>query len=968
MGFARRLQMSELKGPVGKTWYVPHGLVEQPNKPGKPRLVFDARSKFNNICLNDALHNGPLLMADMLDVLFFFREKPHAVSMDINKMFLQRRPGVPGIPIAHQMLVLIFGASSSPTCAAYVLRHIIEDHPEYADVAELIAKKFYADNYLDSFNTIEEGIATCRRLRELLFLGGFVLGQMVTSAREILQSLPATERANPDLNIDLDALPVHRTLGLEWNGEGDHFFFTLVIPTAITKRQVLSAVSAIYDPMGFRAAVTITAQVLLQDAWCVGRDVQPDERRPKKLGCDHQLPPDLQEWWDCFVRSLESLRELRVPRCLRPTSFPANDTTITLHLFCDASLFALGASLLQRSEYRGKIALRLVAARSRVAPVKQQTLTRLELMAALLGARLLKRYLQLLQFPCWSHWCWSDSNNVLYWLRSEATLYAQFISSRKEQILSVSPASRWRHVPSELNPADDLSRGIEASELTEGHQSLAGPAFLLMGEEEWPQRFGGGAVQPEALEIVRPVAVCEEVRVNVVVVTEAGASSLPPLTIGNLIESSTTLSALKRSVAGLNAAPGEELTPSLLRAGLDCCIKMVQKSAFASEINALAKGNQIGRDSPLRKLSPFLDSDGLLRVGGRLQHATMNEDAKHPVILPHHHKLTRLIIVNTHESRFHDSTERTLYEQCRGRLLWPTARSSQAEYEEKVRGAIHLPRHEGCPPEASQHPGHRLMPHGLASLRSSARLPKNVWSDNGTNLTACEKELKKGLARIISEGRLVAEMADKGINWQFSPPSASHFGGSWESLVKSAKSALKVVLGTTTVNEEVLRTVLAEVIAILDARPLTHLSVDPEHESPLNPNHFLLGRAHPHIPPDLFDEDGPLSRKRWKQAQEITIRFWRRWMTEYVPSLMERRKWTRKSRNVQVGDLVLIVDQNAPRGTWLTGTVSRLLPAKSSLPSGEQVVRTVWVKTTTGEYRRPVVKLCLLRRAMDSSF
>ena len=211
------------------------------------------------------------------------------------------------------------------------------------------------------------------------------------------------------------------------------------------------------------------------------------------------------------------------------------------------------------------------------------------------------------------------------------------------------------------------------------------------------------------------------------------------------------------------------------------------------------------------------------------------------------------------------------------------------------------------------------------------------------------------------------EIADRGLNWRFSPPSAPHFGGAWESLVKSAKAALRVVLGSTTVKEEVLRTVLAEVTAILNARPLTHLSVDPEDESPLTPNHFLLGRAHPHIPPDVFDEEGPLSHKRWRQAQELIARFWRRWMLEYVPSLMERRKWTRSNRNVQVGDLVLIVDQNVPRGTLLTGTVSRLLPAKSSPTGAAQVVRTVWGKTSTGEYRRPVVKLCLLRRATDST-
>jgi hypothetical protein len=150
--------------------------------------------------------------------------------------------------------------------------------------------------------------------------------------------------------------------------------------------------------------------------------------------------------------------------------------------------------------------------------------------------------------------------------------------------------------------------------------------------------------------------------VNTVMATETGAANSLLPTINNLIESSTTLSALKRSVAGLNAALGEELTPSLLRAGLNRCIKMAQNSAFAREIDALAKSKQIGRDSPLRKLSSFLDPDGLLRVGGRLQHATMNEDAKHPVILPHHHKLTKLITINIHESRFHASTGRTLYE------------------------------------------------------------------------------------------------------------------------------------------------------------------------------------------------------------------------------------------------------------------------------------------------------------------
>jgi hypothetical protein len=211
-------------------------------------------------------------------------------------------------------------------------------------------------------------------------------------------------------------------------------------------------------------------------------------------------------------------------------------------------------------------------------------------------------------------------------------------------------------------------------------------------------------------------------------------------------------------------------------------------------------------------------------------------------------------------------------------------------------------------------------------------------------------------------------MADCGVNCYFSPPSAPVFGVSWESKVMSAKAGFKVVLGFTTVKEDVLRTVMAEVEANLNARPLTHLSVDSEDESPFTPNHFLLGSARPHIPPDLFDEPGVLSHRRWRQAQELIERFWCRWMIVYVPALTERNKWARKNRNVQVGDLVLIVDQNAPWGTcWLTETVSHYLTAKTTLPNKELVVRTKWLKTANGEYRWFVVKLCLLRRVEDFS-
>lgn len=160
---------------------------------------------------------------------------------------------------------------------------------------------------------------------------------------------------------------------------------------------------------------------------------------------------------------------------------------------------------------------------------------------------------------------------------------------------------------------------------------------------------------------------------------------------------------------------------------------------------------------------------------------------------------------------------------------------------------------------------------------------------------------------------------------------------------------------------------MAEVASMLNARPLTHLSVDPEDESPLTPNHFLLGREQPHLPPDVFPEnEGGLSRRRWLASQELAERYWKRWLVEYVPALTEREKWTKESkRDIAVGDLVLVVDPNSPRGFWPTGKVTELLVSKAKKDRGKRIVRVVRVKTQSGEFRRPVVKLCLLRRAEE---
>ena len=234
--------------------------------------------------------------------------------------------------------------------------------------------------------------------------------------------------------------------------------------------------------------------------------------------------------------------------------------------------------------------------------------------------------------------------------------------------------------------------------------------------------------------------------------------------------------------------------------------------------------------------------------------------------------------------------------------------------------------------------------------------PAHCFSDNGTNLTAGQGCLKQGIEN-WNEQKIIGFAAQRHIEWTFSPPSAPHFGGVWERLVQSAKRALQVVLGSRGVNEEVLRTLICEVEFLLNGRPLTHVSIDPGELNPLTPNHFILGHDNPNLPPDVFDANEIISRRRWRSVQVLVDSFWKRWLREYAPTLVERKKWLLERKNLQVGDVVLVVDDRSPRGHWPMGLVIEVRKDKSG------TVRSAQVKTSSNVYLRPVAKLCRLEQA-----
>lgn len=231
-----------------------------------------------------------------------------------------------------------------------------------------------------------------------------------------------------------------------------------------------------------------------------------------------------------------------------------------------------------------------------------------------------------------------------------------------------------------------------------------------------------------------------------------------------------------------------------------------------------------------------------------------------------------------------------------------------------------------------------------------------IRTDRGTNFVGAQKELETALNQ-LDHKRIQDSLLSEQVRWLFNPPSGAHFGGVWERLIRLVKKVLFSVLQHQVMDDEMLQTAFCEVESILNDRPITTVSADPNDLEPLTPNHLLQLKTKPLLPPGLFCKDDLYTRKRWRQVQYIADLFWQRWAKEYLPLMQQRQKWVNTRRNLQPNDIVVIVDETAPRNSWPLGRVVKTLPGPKGL------VRSVLVQTKTNILQRPISKLCLLLEA-----
>ncbi|XP_064645117.1 uncharacterized protein LOC135498663 [Lineus longissimus] len=453
-----------------------------------------------------------------------------------------------------------------------------------------------------------------------------------------------------------------------------------------------------------------------------------------------------------------------------------------------------------------------------------------------------------------------------------------------------------------------------------------------------------------------------------------------------------------------------ELTPDELQQVQNIIISESQKKAFPEEYRAMTKGKPIGKSSKILGLFPRIDDEGVIRCNGRLKHAEfLSFDTRHPVILPRKDHVTKLIVKSYHEQGGHITGVNQTLAALSSRFWIVAGREEIRDWErdcnecgrrkckvatqimaplpktrvktsvraftrtsvdfggpfitKQLRGRVQSKRYLCLFTCMASQAVHLEMAYGLDTdsfLNAFNRMvnrrgvPEEVTSDNGTNFVAGNKELND-LVENLDQDKISRATARRGVKWYFNPPLGPHFGGVHESLIKSAKKAIYAVLGKADINDEELATAISGAEALLNSRPLTYQAADSQDTPPLTPNHFLFGQVGGQFAPEAVDSIKFNPRRRWRVVQQLIKHVWERWLKEWLPMLHPRAKWREEMKNLESGDLVVVVSPNTPRGQWPLGRILQVLPGK------DDHVRVAKVKIGDNEFLRPISRLCPLR-------
>lgn len=996
--------MELVKQTPKNPYFVPHHAVFKQSTTTKLRAVYNASQKTDNgMSLNAQLAMGKIEQPSIFELSVKWRKFKIAVVADIEKMYKQIslaedqrhllmmlwRDDPNDVIKEYQLTTVTFGVSDAPYLAIRVLKALAKAVENSLPLASrAILDSFYVDDHTGGADTWEEAVELYEQLKKAFKSACCNLRKFISNSPELLNHIP-------DEDKELIEGDTAKVLGMFWRPIDDAFVFKFKInenTKTSTKREILSEVATMYDPLGLISPIILSAKILVREIWQLTND-------SKKYGWDDELPAVFIKKWNKIKSELSLIYDMQIPRWIGISK----SSKVELHGFCDACLCGIGAVIYLRFiDSNGIVNVNLLVSKTRVAPLREIKIPRLELMAADLLSKLTKKVTKSMDIEFERVCLWSDSKIVIAWIHGNPKRWKTFVANKVTQINEKIDKSNWFHISGRDNPADCCSRGLLPSELLKHELWWHGPQFLRNKSYNLPNQCS--------------FETNEETKITSLVTTEVIESVPKAKTFHNLKKMFAYVHRFidncKQKVNKQKINDGQ-ITLDELNKAETTIIKLVQRDFFSDELEDLKNRNCVKRSSKVVKLCVFLDVEGVIRVGGRLKNAIgLSFEQKHPILMPHRSDVSKLIIREVHFHTFHagpklvEATVRQKYwitncistitsvlTQCSLCAIYkpkpctqlmgdlPAARVSEAKKPfyscavdfagpiqtktSKLRNAKIIKSYIVifvCLATKALHidaVSDLTAQSFIAALRrfvSRRGTVEHIYSDNGTNLTKANKILRE-LSDIEADQfnrELNEECLNRKITWHFSPPKSAHFNGLVEAAVKSTKFHLKRALKYATLTFEELSTLLCQIESTLNSRPLCELSRDPNDTTVITPAHFLNIASSKPVPDEDVSEYKANQLSRWQLVQKINQNFWSKWKNEYLNQLQTRAKWFTEKPEMEIGDLVMLKDDNTPSQNWPMGRIT----AKHRGEDGR--TRVVSIKTPTNVFRRGITELAPL--------
>ena len=817
------------------------------------------------------------------------------------------------------------------------------------------------DDILGSVETEEKACRVTTNIDNMLNGGGFTIKEWMYSYQN--------KKPKPMQMIQSEGA-VEKILGLQWDSLDDTCVFNeLILPkigeAEVTKRLILSTVNRIYDPLGLLSPFTLKFKILLREVWA----------HVDKFDWDDVLPTDIQKEWLSIKEEMDELKYLRFKRSLTPAGYIGQPQLI---IFSDGSSKAFGAVAYVRWLTDKGYEMRLIMSKCRIAPVKMIDIVRLELCGALLSTRLRSFILKECDMGFKQVYHFTDSEVVKAMIGKSSYGFDTFHGNRLGEIHRQSVSEEWFWIPGVLNIADKTTRGCSPAELGQNSEWQNGPDVFKEPEAVWTN------FTAPIPEVIPGLKADKDKTVHLVgetlhIIAEVNDSLVARIDIHRYSQYSKLIRVTARVLAMYKAPPSlknavDEISLKDIGNAESFWVREAQKSITEEELQ-----------SKYVTLGPKRRTDGLIKVGRRMERwMEMTYNNNDLLLLPYDHPMSKLYVLEIHNNLHLSGYTGITATTCKVRLkFWITRLETMVKSikhkcvdckkmnkerlkESQVMAQLPVDRLKPAPPwysitidffgpietkgEVNKRSRGKVYgvvftcnliravhidispDYGTDSFLSALRrfmalrgAPSLIRSDRGSQLVGASRELKKMILGLNLQ-QLKQFGVNKGFEWDFSPAEAPWYNGCAESMVRAVKKAMTAILKGKVLSHSELVTVVYEISNLLNERPIGKQSNDIDDGTYLCPNDLLLGRATARIPSGPFEQNVS-SKKRRSFIQSLVDAFWVKMTRFYFPSLIIEQKWHTESRNVRVGDIVLLQDSNAIRGEWRLARISKTHPS-----------------------------------------